>query len=97
MYKFAIALFLAAVEANDVEGWNEAPPKKWADSYSWNPKPKAYSYSWNPKPKVDYWEYNPKPRQSSYTYNPKPLQSDWKDGDGYSHKSGLICQNGVCK
>ena len=125
MYKFAFALLLAAVSANESEmelegaprrrhlapygqirrgttNHHSAPgyyyaPKPKHTSYNYAPKPKGYSYSWNPKPKVDYWEYNPKPRQSSYTYNPKPLQSDWRDGDGYSHKSGLICQNGVCK
>ena len=72
MYKFAIALFLAAVEANDVEGYHAAP-KKWADSYSYNPKPKGYSYSWNPKPKSYSHSYNPKPKSTSYSYNPHIL------------------------
>merc|ERR1719460_2213154 len=87
MYKFAIALFLAAVEANDAEGdWNSAPPKKWADSYSYNPKPKAYSYSWNPKPKA-----------YSYSWNPKPKSYGLSDGDADGYSYGTSCRNGVCK
>ena len=109
MYKFAIALFLAAVEANDAEGdWNSAPPKKWADSYSYNPKPKAYSYSWNPKPKSYSHSYNPKPKSTSYSYNPKPKAYSyswnpkpksygWSDGDADGYSYGTSCRNGVCK
>ena len=84
------------VNTHNAPGYYYAPKPK-RTSYNYAPKPKNYSYSWNPKPKTDYWEHNPKPRSSSYKYNPKPLQSDWKDGSGYSHKSGIICQNGVCK
>ena len=103
MFKFAIALFLAGVQANE-DGW--AAPKKWADSYSYNPKPKSYSYSWNPKPKSyshsynpkpksTSWSYNPKPKAYSYSWNPKPKSYGWSDGDADGYSYGTSCRNGV--
>merc|ERR1719251_643806 len=83
MYKFAIALFFSGVQANE-DGW--AKPQKWADSYSYNPKPKSYSYEWNPKPK-----------SYSHSCNPKPKSYGWSDGDADGYSYGTSCRNGVCK
>merc|ERR1712218_644104 len=110
MFKFAFALLIAAVSANESEMELEGAPRGHYGHHgrrSYAPYGQvrrgttnhhsAPGYYHAPKPKHTSYNYAPKPKAYSHSWNPKPLQSDWKDGDGYSHKSGIVCQNGVCK